>query len=166
MNIQLYLHDSTYATYPRRTSSCAHLRLDHTSYRHHPTSWKTNTTATDFTHTFVIPTVNRHFCCICYLVFVPFIVFGCHYSHALNLNHLQGRHAYRLCNKFFRGRWNQCPLIGQWVAESLGGGIDSREKIDLWLLQISLDHTMCGMVEQEIPPPKKKLCAIPKMNWR
>ena len=28
-----------------------------------------------------------------------------------------------------------CPLIGQCVAESLGGGIDSREKIDLWLLQ-------------------------------
>ena len=27
------------------------------------------------------------------------------------------------------------PLIGQCVAESLGGGIDSREKIDLWLLQ-------------------------------
>ena len=24
-----------------------------------------------------------------------------------------------------------CPLIGQCVAESLGGGIDSREKIDL-----------------------------------
>ena len=28
-----------------------------------------------------------------------------------------------------------CPLIGQCVAESLGGGIDSREKLDLWLLQ-------------------------------
>ena len=28
-----------------------------------------------------------------------------------------------------------CPLIGQCVAESLGGGIDLQEKIDLWLLQ-------------------------------
>ena len=34
-NIYLYLHDSTYARYPHRTSSCAHLRLDHSSYRHH-----------------------------------------------------------------------------------------------------------------------------------
>ena len=76
----------------------AHLRLDHSSYRHHPSSWRPNTTATDFTYTFVIPTINRHFCCICYLAFVPFIVFGCHYSHALNLIHLRGRRAYRLCN--------------------------------------------------------------------
>ena len=30
-----------------------------------------------------------------------------------------------------------CPLIGQCVAESLGRGIDSWEKIDLWLLQAS-----------------------------
>ena len=29
-----------------------------------------------------------------------------------------------------------CPLIGQCVAESLGGGIVSQEKIDLWLLRI------------------------------
>ena len=29
-----------------------------------------------------------------------------------------------------------CPLIGQCVAELLGRGIDSREKIDLWLLQL------------------------------
>ena len=71
----------------------------HSSYRHHPSSWRPNTTATDFTHTFVIPTINRHFCCICYLAFVPFVVFGCHYSHALNLNQLRGRHAYRLRNK-------------------------------------------------------------------
>ena len=27
-------------------------------------------------------------------------------------------------------------VIGQWVTESLGGGIDSREEIDLWLLHI------------------------------
>ena len=57
-----------------------------------------NTTATDFSHTFVSLTINRHFCCICYLAFVSFVVFDCHYSHALNLKHLQGRHAYRLCN--------------------------------------------------------------------
>ena len=30
-----------------------------------------------------------------------------------------------------------CPLIGQCVAESLGGGIDSREEIDLGPLQFS-----------------------------
>ena len=29
-----------------------------------------------------------------------------------------------------------CPLVGQCVAETLCGGIDSREKIDLWLLYI------------------------------
>ena len=28
-----------------------------------------------------------------------------------------------------------CQLIGQWVTDSLGGGIDSRKEIDLWLLQ-------------------------------
>ena len=28
-----------------------------------------------------------------------------------------------------------CQLIGQWVTESLGGGIDSQKEIDLWLLQ-------------------------------
>ena len=66
-NIQLYLHDSTYASYPRRTSSCAHLRLDHTSCRHHPSSRRLHTSAQDFTYTFVIPAINRHFCCICYL---------------------------------------------------------------------------------------------------
>ena len=84
--VQLYFHDSTYASYPHRMSSCAQLRLDHTSYRHHPSRWRPRTTATDFTYTFVIPAINRHFCCIYYLVFVPFIVFGCQYSHALNLN--------------------------------------------------------------------------------
>ena len=73
-----YLHDSTYACYPHRTSSCTHLRLDHTSYRHHPSSWRLNTTASDFTHTFVNLTINCHFCYICYLAFVSFIVFGCH----------------------------------------------------------------------------------------
>ena len=57
-NIQLYLHDSTYASYPHRTSSCAQLWLDHTSYWHHPSSWRPNTTATDFTHTFVIPAIK------------------------------------------------------------------------------------------------------------
>ena len=33
---------------------------------------------------------------------------------------------------------NQCALslIGQSIAESLGGGIDSRKEIDLWLLQM------------------------------
>ena len=81
-NIQLYIHNSTYASYPHRTSSYAHLRLNHTSYRHYPSSWRSNTTATDFTHTLVIPKINRHFCCICYLVFVPFLarwMFVCYF---------------------------------------------------------------------------------------
>ena len=78
-------NDSTALSYPQRSPDCIP-RLDHTSYRHHPSSWRPHTTATDFTYTFVIPTINRHFRNICYLAFVPFIVFGCHYSHALNLN--------------------------------------------------------------------------------
>ena len=32
--------------------------------------------------------------------------------------------------------------IGQLVAESLGGGIDSRKEIDLWLLQFYLTHSL------------------------
>ena len=71
--IQLYLHDSTY-----------------TSCRHHSSSWRPNTTATDFAYTSVNLAINHHFCCICYLAFVPFLVFGCHYSHALNLNSFTG----------------------------------------------------------------------------
>ena len=31
-----------------------------------------------------------------------------------------------------------CQVIDLWVTESLGGGIDSREEIDLWLLHHSL----------------------------
>ena len=42
-----------------------------------------------------------------------------------------------------------CPLIGQCVAESLGRGIDSREKIDLWLLQI--------IIYNKIEREKKKI---------
>ena len=56
----------------------------------------TNTTTTIFTHTFVIPTINCHFCYICHLAFVSFIVCGCHYSHALTKKHLRGQRAYRL----------------------------------------------------------------------
>ena len=73
--------------------------------RHHPSSWRPNTTAMDFTHTFVIPTINHHFCCICYPAFAPFSVFDCHYSHALNLNHLRGWHAYRLRNTINKGKF-------------------------------------------------------------
>ena len=76
-------NDSTDLSYPQRSPSCIP-RLDHTSYRHHPSSWRPHTTATNFTYAFVNLTINRHFCCICYLAFVPFIVFGCHYSHTLN----------------------------------------------------------------------------------
>ena len=63
-----------------------------------------NTTATDFTHAIVNTTINRHLY-ICYLAFVSFIVFGCHYSHALNLKYLQGRHAYRLHNRPVLKTW-------------------------------------------------------------
>ena len=107
-------YDST-GSYPHQTSSCisttqptatgikhsaAHIydstipAIDITHLAEDP-----NTTATDFTHAFVIPTINGHFCCICHFAFVSFIVFGCHYSHALNLNHLRGRHAYRHRNR-------------------------------------------------------------------
>ena len=90
-------HNSTFTSYSQLTSSCAHLRLNHTSYQHYHSSWMPNITTTDFTHTFVNLTKICHFCYICYLAFVSFIVFGCH-LHALNLIHLRGRHAYRLCN--------------------------------------------------------------------
>ena len=63
-----------------------------------------NTTATNFTHALVNTTINGHLCFICYLAFVSFIVFGCHYPHALNLNHLRGRHAYHLHYKW----WPRC----------------------------------------------------------
>ena len=66
-----YFHDLTYASYPHRTSSCTHLRLNHTSYWHHPSSWRPNTTTTDFTYTFVILTINRHFCCSVILPLFP-----------------------------------------------------------------------------------------------
>ena len=46
-NIQLYLPDSTYASDPRRTPSCEHLQFNQTSYQHHPSSWRSHTTATD-----------------------------------------------------------------------------------------------------------------------
>ena len=87
-------------SYPHRTSTCANLRLGHTSYRHHPSSWR--------------PRYNRHglYAHVCksdnksslLLYLLPrllssFIVFGCHYSHTLNLKHLRGRHTYRLRNK-------------------------------------------------------------------
>ena len=51
-------------------------------------------------------TINCHLYYVCYLAFVSFIFFGCHYSHGLNLNHLRGRRAYRLRN-------NTQTLIGQ-----------------------------------------------------
>ena len=59
----------------------------------------TNTTTPNFSQALVNTTINCHLCYICYLAFVSFIVFGCHYSHALNLNHLRGRHANRLCKR-------------------------------------------------------------------
>ena len=82
--------------FPQRSSSCIlrldwpqlpatliqrHLRLDHTSYQHRPSGWRPNTTTTNFSHTFVILTINYHPSCICFLAFVSFIVFGCQYLH-------------------------------------------------------------------------------------
>ena len=98
-----YDHPATFYNsadcYPNQTSSCISTTrptpaIDITHLAEDP-----NTTATDFTHTLVIPTINRHFCCICHFAFVSFIVFDCHYSHTLNLNYLLGRRAYRLRNK-------------------------------------------------------------------
>ena len=107
-------YDST-NSYPHQTSSCISMtRPTPATLIEHPAAHiydstipainithlaeDPNTTTMDFTHTFVIPTINRHPCCICYLAFVPLIVFGCHYLHTLNLNHLWGRHAYWLHN--------------------------------------------------------------------
>ena len=33
-------NDSTDLSYPQRSSTCTHLRLNHTSYRHHSSSWR------------------------------------------------------------------------------------------------------------------------------
>ena len=41
---------STYASYPQLTSSCAHRRLNHTSYQRYHSSRRPNTTITGFTH--------------------------------------------------------------------------------------------------------------------
>ena len=84
-------YDSTNDSYPHRTSSCFLFdsTIPATDINH--LAEDINTTSPDFTHTFVISTINCHFCYICYLGFVSFIVFGCHYSYAINLNHLQGR---------------------------------------------------------------------------
>ena len=61
-NISQYLHDSTYTSYPYWTSSCAHLRLDRTSYWHHSSCWRPKYNHHGlYTHV-VIPTINRHFC--------------------------------------------------------------------------------------------------------
>ena len=38
-----------------------------------------------------------------------------------------------------------CQLIGQWVTESLGEGIDSRKKIDLWLLHFLPSYETCSI---------------------
>ena len=43
-------YDSTYASYPQLTSSCAHLRLNYTSYQRYHPSWRPYSTITDLTH--------------------------------------------------------------------------------------------------------------------
>ena len=93
-----------------------------------PSSWKPNTTATDFAQTFVNLTINRHFCCICYLAFVSFIVFGCHYLHALNLNHLRGRHAYRLRNRFIDKVLRCLPFVFAYIDDILIASSSPKER--------------------------------------
>ena len=137
------LYDST-DSYPHQTSSCISTtrptpatRVEHPAVHIYDSTIPVidiihlaedpNKTVTDFTHTFVIPTINRHFCCICYLAFVPFIVFGCHYLHALNLIHLWGQHAYRLCNRSSSVRW---PNSNDDISCSSVG----LKRSDLWFL--------------------------------
>ena len=78
------LHSTTQSTATRIKHPAAHIydstipAIDITHLAEDP-----NTTATDFTHALVNTTINCHLCCICYLTFVSFIVFGCHCSHAL-----------------------------------------------------------------------------------
>ena len=43
-------YDSTYANYPRLTSSCAHLRLNYTSYHRYHSRWRPYSTTTDLSH--------------------------------------------------------------------------------------------------------------------
>ena len=66
--------------------------------RHHPSSWRLNTTATDFTHTFANLTMNCHFSYIVTSPLFASLSLAINYSLTLNLNHLRGRHAYRLRN--------------------------------------------------------------------
>ena len=49
-----------------------------------------NTTATDFTHTFVNLTINCRFSYICYPAFVSFIVFGCQLLTRIKLKSFAG----------------------------------------------------------------------------
>ena len=70
-----------------------------------------NTTTTNFTHALVITTINCHLCYICHLAFVSFIVFWLSLLARSNLNHLQGRRAYRLCNNPARFELNVNSLL-------------------------------------------------------
>ena len=155
--------------YPHQTSSCiSTTRPTPATLTEHPTSHiydltipvidithlaeDPNTTATDFTHTFVILTINCHPCCICYLTFVSFIVFSYHYSHALNLKkHLLGRHAYRLRN-LLTSTWNnelQYTVLPVYKVEFKGlTGVLKKISGILWLtlseLLMSLPHGTPG----------------------
>ena len=63
-----------------------HLRLEHTSYWHRPSRWRPNTTTTSVISDNKLSSLLYLLPCL----FVPFIIFGCHYSHALNLNSFAG----------------------------------------------------------------------------
>ena len=70
-------YDSAYTSYPRLTSSCAHLRLNYTSYQCYHPSWRPYSTITDLTHvcrsdnklSFVIFVISPLFLhCLCHLL--------------------------------------------------------------------------------------------------
>ena len=91
--VQLHFYDSTDINYTQQSSSCtssthptsatsndclaASLRLDHTSYQHHPSSWRHKYNYHEL-YALINTIINCHLCYICYLAFVSFIVFGCH----------------------------------------------------------------------------------------
>ena len=90
-------YDSTDTSYLQWSSSCAHLRFDHTSYQHHPSSSR---------HKYYY---HKLYICACkhdnkLLYLLPCLCFlHCLWLSLLarfNLNHLWGRHAYWLRNNW------------------------------------------------------------------
>ena len=79
----IQLHPTTRPTLATSNNHlAASLWLDHTSYQHHPSSWRHSYYYHKLYTMLVNTAINCHLGYICYLAFVSFIVFGCHYSHA------------------------------------------------------------------------------------